>query len=142
MADTGSASIEINADVDRILGVVTDVEAYPDWQPAFKTAKVLERDSEGRPAKAEFEVDAMIKTIHYTLEYSYPPNGISWSMVDGDVKQIKGSYELEPQGESTSVTYTYEIDAGFPIPGFLRKQGVKMMVSGALNDLRKRAEEG
>jgi hypothetical protein len=62
-------------------------------------------------------------------------------LVDGDVKQIKGSYELEPQGESTKVTYTYEIDAGFPIPGFLRKQGVKMMVSGALNDLRKRAEE-
>lgn len=140
MADTGSASIDIEADVNRIVEVVTDIEAYPDWQSAFRKAVVLERDSSGRPAKAEFEVDAMIKTIHYTLEYSYPPNAIAWSLLEGDVKQIKGSYGFEPEGDSTKVTYTYEIDAGFPIPGFLRKQGVKMMVSGALNDLRKRAE--
>lgn len=142
MADTGSAAIEINAEADRILDVVTDIEAYPQWQGAFKKALVLERDSEGRPAKAEFEVDAMIKTIHYVLEYSYSPGGISWSMVEGDVKEIKGSYRLEPKDGSTEVTYAYEIDAGFPMPGFLRKQGVKMMVSGALNDLKKRAEEG
>lgn len=141
MADKGSASIEIDAPADRILEVVTDIEAYPGWQPAFKLAKVLERDPEGRPAKAEFEVDAMIRKIHYTLEYSYSPNGVSWDMVEGDAKQIKGAYSLEPDGESTKVTYTYEIDPGFPIPGFLRKQGVKMMVSGALNDLKKRAEE-
>lgn len=140
MADTGSASIEVDADADRIMEVVTDVEAYPDWQPAFKKAVVLETDSEGRPAKAEFEVDAMIKTLHYVLKYSYSSGGIAWSLVKGDVKQLEGSYTLEPDGESTKVTYTYEIDPGFPIPGFLRKQGVKMMVSGALNDLKKRAE--
>lgn len=140
MADTGTASIEINANKDRIVDVVTDIDAYPEWMSAFKKAVILERDSENRPAKAEFEVDAMIKTIHYVLAYTYSADRISWSMVEGDVKEIKGSYTLDPQEGTTEVTYAYEIDAGFPVPGFLRKQGVKMMVSGALNDLKKRAE--
>lgn len=140
MADTGEASIEINADADEIIDVVTDIEAYPDWMPAFKEARVVERDDEGRPHLAEFVVDARIKTVHYTLEYDYPENGIAWENIEGDVKQIKGSYTFESSGDKTKVTYAYEIDAGFAVPGFLRRQGVKMMVSGALNDLKRRAE--
>lgn len=141
MTDTGSASIDIRADRERIFGVVIDIEAYPEWQPAFRKAVVLERDERGRPARAEFEVDAMIKTVHYILEYSYPPGGISWSMVEGDVKEIKGTYSFEPHEGVTKVTYSYEIDPGFPVPGFIRRQGVKVMVSSALNDLKKRAEQ-
>jgi ribosome-associated toxin RatA of RatAB toxin-antitoxin module len=140
MADSGSKSIEIFATPERILEVVADVDAYPDWMDAFKKAAVLEKDGEGRPAKAEFTVDARIKVINYTLEYSYAANAVSWKKVDGDVKEIIGSYELDPKDDGTLVTYTYTIDPGFPVPGFLRKQGVNMMVNTALNSLKARAE--
>lgn len=140
MAESGTASIEIEAQPDEILGVVTDIESYPDWMPAFKEARILETDDQGRPASAEFVVDARIRTLHYTLEYDYGENRISWKKSDGDVKEIKGSYTFEPADSVTTVTYEYEIDPGFPVPGFLVKQGVKMMVSSALNDLKQRAE--
>jgi ribosome-associated toxin RatA of RatAB toxin-antitoxin module len=140
MAESGSASIEIEAEPDQILDVVTDIESYPDWMPAFKEAKVIERDQDGRPKTAEFVVDARLKTLHYTLAYEYSDDGISWQKTDGDVKEIKGSYTFEPTGDDTLVTYAYEIDPGFSVPGFLMRQGVKMMVSSALNDLKKRAE--
>ena len=140
MADSGSKSIEIFATPERILEVVADVESYPSWMDAFKKAAVLEKDEQGRPAKAEFTVDARIKVINYTLEYSYGSNSVSWKKVDGDVKEIIGSYELEPKEGGTVVTYTYTIDPGFPVPGFLRKQGVKMMVNTALDSLKDRAE--
>lgn len=140
MADQGSKSIEIEASVERILEVVTDVEAYPEWMSAFRRAELLERDNEGRPARASFEVDATIKTVHYVLEYDYPEDGISWRSIDGNVKEIAGSYSLERLGDRTRVTYRYSIDPGFPVPGFLRRQGIKMMVSSALGDLKKRAE--
>lgn len=140
MSDKGKESIDISAPPEKILEVVTDIDSYPEWMSAFKLAQVLERDAEGRPTRAEFEVDARIKQIHYVLEYSYPSNGISWNSVDGDVKEIAGSYTLEPSGDTTHVTYEYSIDPGFPIPGFLRKQGVKMMVDSALKDLKRRAE--
>ncbi|MGH2811484.1 MAG: SRPBCC family protein [Actinomycetota bacterium] len=140
MAETGSASIDIDGSPDEIIDAVTDIEAYPDWAPAFKYAKVLEEDGEGRPVRAEFEVDARIKVVRYTLAYSYTPNKISWNLVEGDPKEITGSYTLEPKDGATEVTYEYSIDAGFPVPGFLKKQGVKIMVSSALNDLKRRVE--
>ncbi|HVF11570.1 MAG TPA: SRPBCC family protein [Actinomycetota bacterium] len=140
MADSGSASITIDANEEKVLDVINDVESLPERIDAFKQAEVLERDGEGRPKRAEFEVDARIKVIHYVLEYSYSSNSVSWKMIDGDVNEITGSYVLEPAGETTKVTYSYSIDAGFPVPGFLRKQGVKLMVDGALKDLKKTTE--
>lgn len=140
MADSGTASITIDASEEKVLEVINDIESLPERIDAFKQAEVLERDDQGRPKKAKFEVDARIKVIHYALEYTYSAKGVSWKMVDGDVNEITGSYVLEPAGESTKVTYSYSIDAGFPIPGFLRKQGVKIMVDGALKDLKKTTE--
>ena len=140
MAESGSESIKVNASASRILDVVADIESYPDWMPAFKQAKVLDAADGARPARAEFEVDARLKVINYTLEYSWTDTSVSWNKVAGDVKEIKGSYDLSPDGDGTEVKYTYTIDPGFPVPGFLMKQGVKMMVSGALNDLKKRSE--
>ena len=32
------------------------------------------------------------------------------------------------------------VDAGFPVPGFLKKQAQKQIVKGALEDLKKRVE--
>lgn len=140
MPDTGSESIVINATPERILAVINDVEGMPQRMDAFQQADVLEKDDQGRPKRAEFTLDARLKVLHYILEYEYPPNGVKWKMVEGDPNDISGGYELEPQGDSTKVTYNYSIDAGFPVPGFLRKQGVKMMADAALKDLKKHAE--
>ncbi len=140
MAEMGTASTQIDATVDRILEVINDVEGLPARLSAFHLAKVLERDSEGRPQRAEFEVDARLKVVHYFLEYEYAPNKVSWKMTEGDMNELTGSYELKSKGDGTEVVYSYAIDPGFPVPGFIRKQGVKMMVSGALDDLKKTAE--
>ncbi|HLF70192.1 MAG TPA: SRPBCC family protein [Actinomycetota bacterium] len=140
MADEGQESIHIEATPEKVLDVVADVEAYPSWMSAFKKAAVEERDDAGRPLRASFEVDAMIKTVEYTLEYTYADGSITWRSVDGNVKQIDGGYTVVSDGDGSLVTYDYAIDPGFSVPGFLRRQGVKMMVSTALNDLKKRAE--
>jgi ribosome-associated toxin RatA of RatAB toxin-antitoxin module len=142
-AESGSESIEIKASPERILQVVSDIDAYPKWMDEFKEATVLERDDQSRPARASFELDAKIKTVRYVLAYSYPPNGVAWeSEPGGDVKLIKGSYTLAPSGEVTTVTYQFEIDPGFPVPQFIRRQAVKMIVARALGGLKSRVESG
>lgn len=142
-AESGSETIEIKATPDRILAVVTDVDAYPQWNDEFKEAKVLARDAQGRPSRASFELDAKIKTVRYVLSYTYPGNGVAWQNEEGgDVKLIKGSYAFTPAGEMTTVNYNFEIDPGFPVPAFIRRQAVKMIVSRALGGLKKRSESG
>lgn len=142
-AESGSESIDIKATAARILEVVSDLEAYPKWNEEFKEATVLDRDANGRPTRAAFVLDAKIKTVKYTLDYTYPPDGVAWVNEEGgDVKLIKGSYALAESGGTTTVTYNFEIDPGFPVPSFIRRQAVKMIVSRALGGLKKRSESG
>ncbi len=140
MAEKGKATTQIDAPPSKILAVVADVEDMPRRLSAFHRAQVLERDSEGRPLKAEFELDARLKVLEYTLAYTWSDSKVEWKSVAGDVKDISGSYTLEESGGSTKVTYEYSIDPGFAVPGFMMRQGVKVMVSTALNDLKKTAE--
>ncbi len=142
-AESGSESIEIKATPEAIFQVMTDIDSFPKWMDEFKEATVVERDEQGRPARAAFVLDAKIKTVRYTLKYSFPEGGIAWENEQGgDVKLIKGSYILSPSDDATTVTYNFEIDPGFPVPSFIRRQAVKMIVSRALGGLKKRVESG
>ena len=79
----------------------------------------------------------------YTLAYRYPPRaaGVSWSYVEGTLKDLSGAYSLEPSGDGTTrVTYRLEMDLGRPIPGFLMRQATKQIVRSALSDLKRRVE--
>ena len=142
-AESGTESIEINATPEAVFGVMTDIDSFPKWMDEFKEATVIDRDGEGRPTRASFELDAKIKTVRYILAYTYPENGLAWENEEGgDVKTIKGSYIMSPSGDATTVTYNFEIDPGFPVPSFIRRQAVKMIVSRALGGLKKRVESG
>ena len=151
-AESGSESIEIQATPEAIFQVMTDIDSFPKWMDEFKEATVLDRDDQGRPSRASFELDAKIKTVRYVLAYTYPEGGLAWeSEPGGDVKLIKGSYLLSPAAsaasapsaeDATTVTYNFEIDPGFPVPSFIRRQAVKMIVARALGGLKKRVESG
>jgi ribosome-associated toxin RatA of RatAB toxin-antitoxin module len=142
MADRVKDSKDIEASAEQIFEVATDFEAYPEWNPQIKQAEVKETDDEGRASLVWYEVDAKIKVVKYTLEYDYSdaPNGFSWDLVEGDVKKLNGSYYFDEFEDVTEVTYEMEIDPGFPVPGFLKRQAEKQIVRGALDDLKKRVE--
>jgi ribosome-associated toxin RatA of RatAB toxin-antitoxin module len=136
-------SIEVSAEPQHVYEVALDLEAYPEWATGVKQVEVLEEDSQGRPAKVAFVADAMIKEISYTLIYSYDlENGFSWTAEQGaDIKSMEGSYEFTPLEEGgTQVLYALRVDPAFTVPGFLRRQAEKQIVSSALRGLKRRAE--
>ena len=142
MADSVSDSIDIEASAEEIFEVATDLEKYPEWNADIKKVEVKETDDEGRPTKVWMEVDAKVKTVRYTLEYDYSeaPGSFSWKLIDGDMKALSGSYVFDEFDDVTEVRYETSIDPGFPIPGFLKRQGEKRIVQGALKELKKRVE--
>lgn len=136
-------SIEVSADAQTIYEVALDLDAYPEWATGVKEVEIEEEDEHGRPARVSFVADAMIKEISYTLLYRYDlDNGFSWSAEPGlDIKAMEGSYrfnELEDGG--TEVLYALKVEPAFTVPGFLRRQAEKQIVSNALRGLKKRAE--
>lgn len=136
-------SIEVSADPQHIYEVALDLEAYPDWANGVKEVDILEEDEHGRPTRVDFRADAMIKEIQYTLLYNYDrDNGFSWSAEPGDdIKAMDGSYEFKQlEDGSTEVLYALRVDPAFIVPGFLRRQAEKQIVSSALRGLKKRSE--
>jgi ribosome-associated toxin RatA of RatAB toxin-antitoxin module len=142
LADKVSDNIDVSATAEEIFRVATDFEAYPEWNPNIKKVEVRETDPEGRATKVWMQVDAKVKTVSYTLAYDYSeaPEAFSWDLVDGDVKALSGSYRFDEFDDVTEVQYETSLDPGFPIPGFLKRQGEKQIAKGALQDLKKRVE--
>ena len=142
MADSVKDSIDVSATAEEVFAVATDFEAYPNWNASIKKVEVKETDSEGRGTKVWYEVDAKIKVLTYTLGYDYSdaPRSFSWDLVDGDVKELSGSYTFDEFEDVTEVVYETAVDAGFPIPKLLKRQAQRQIVRGALEGLKKRVE--
>lgn len=136
---TDTTSIDANA--ETVFGVITDLEAYPEWAEGMLEAEVLSRDDQDRPEKARFKVDARVAEIEYVLGYRYDGHDVSWSLVEGEtVSQLDGSYELEERDGTTSVRYTLEADVDMPVPGFLKKRATRTILDQGLRGLKQRAE--
>lgn len=144
MAAEGTVQrVEVSADPQHVYEVALDIEAYPSWAGGVRSVAILEEDDHGRPVRADFVVDAMIKEIAYTLDYDYDyDNGFAWTAVpNDDIKSLQGRYEFNQLEDGTEVVYALKVDPAFTVPGFLRKQAEKQIVGTALRGLKKRAEE-
>jgi ribosome-associated toxin RatA of RatAB toxin-antitoxin module len=134
---SGSASIEIEAPIQKVFDVAADIEDSPRWQPEIKVAECVERDGDGRQALVHMETDAKVKLITTEMRFDYePPTRIGWSQQEGEMKSIEGSWEFEDLGKGrTRATYALEVDLGRmlgmvirgPVVGVLRGQLVETM---------------
>ena len=141
MAEGTVQSIEVDADPSACFAVASDVAAYPEWATGVRETEVLETDDQGRPSRAAFVIDGMVKEIAYTLQYTYDePHSMSWTAEPGaDLKSLEGSYTFKELGEGrTEIIYALKADPAFTIPGFLRRQVEKQIVGTALRGLRER----
>lgn len=143
MTETVASEIDIAAPPARVLDVLCDFESYPKWTRWMKEARVVERDDDGRPAMVEFHVaPGLLPEMRYVLRYSYSDDGLSWSYVEGDLRDIHGSYTVEPSQGSTHVTYNLAIDPGkIPLPGLVKARAAREIARVALKGLKRQVEE-
>ncbi len=137
-----SFSVEIAAPIERCIEVLLDFPRYPDWSSPILEARVVETDDQGRARLVAFALDMRIRTIRYTLEYTYDlPARASWRLSEGDVAAVDGSYEFEslPDG-NTRATCTQVIDVGFWIPGPLRRMAERQALRDSVVEFKTEVE--
>lgn len=124
---SGRASADIDAPLDRVWAVVSDVEAWPQWQATLSALDVEERDAEGRPSLCEVVFDAKVQTIRTVQRLRCePPLRLAFSQESGSLKSLHGSWRLEDLGDGrTRATYELEVEPG----GLLG-----MFITGAVED--------
>jgi hypothetical protein len=145
MAEQATQTMEIAASPDRILEVLLDFDGYPSWAHDLKGVTVEARDDQGRAREVTFRAAAMGRSTSYTLHYHYDeqPHRMSWELVRGDImRDILGSYLLEPVdgGSRTNVTYDLTVDLVVPLPGFVKRRAEARIINTALRQLKDRLE--
>ena len=145
MAEGTFSTLEIDAGAEELYDVAADVAAYPDWASGVKEVEVIGVDAEGRVDRARFVLSGFVKEIEYVLRYTHDrPNMLSWVAEESDdLKMLEGSYQFSPaEGDATEVVYTLTVEPKFIVPGFVRRQAEKQIVTTALRGLRKRVAKG
>lgn len=141
MAEGTFSTLEIDANPEELYDVASDVEAYTDWASGVKEVEVLDVDNEGRVDRARFVLEGFVKEIEYVLKYTHDrPNLLSWVAEESeDLKMLEGSYQFEPgEDGATEVVYSLTVEPNFILPGFIKRQAEKQIVTTALRGLRKR----
>jgi len=136
-----SYSVAVAGSVDDCFAVLTEFAEYPNWSKPVMTCEVLDRHPDGLPCRVAFAVD-MIKTVRYTLEYSWtPPGGGTWKLVDGELKSVVGSYVFEPVGANrTKATCSQTVDIGFWVPGPIRRTLEQKALRDSVEEFRAAVE--
>ena len=136
-------SSESTAAPEAVFNVAADLAAYPEWTTGVSEVEILEETEGGLAARARFDVAGFVKRISYELVYEYDrPHRIAWKAVPGDdIDAMEGYYEFRPnESGGTDILYALRVDPAFTVPGFLRRQAEKHIVTNALRGLRRRAE--
>lgn len=146
MADQTESSIVIDAPADRIMAVIADLPAYPQWSDGIASVTVLSvYEDDNRPADARFVLDSGAIKDTYELEYDWDGNArVSWTLTKGDMlTAMDGTYELTENGDgATTVHYRLSVDVKIPMIGMIKRKAEKVIVDTALKGLKKRVEAG
>ena len=146
MADQTASSIVIDAPADRIMAVIADLPAYPQWSDGIASVTVLSvYEDDNRPADARFVLDSGAIKDTYELEYDWDGNArVSWTLTKGDMlTAMDGTYELSDNGDgTTTVHYRLSVDVKIPMIGMIKRKAEKVIVDTALKGLKKRVESG
>jgi len=146
MALSGTVSTEIDAPIEAVWAIVQDVESAPAWQRGIGATDALARDEEGRATCCETLTDLKFKLFRSRLSFSYaPPDRLTWEQDQGDLKSLRGSWQLEDLGGGrTRATYTLHADPGALlsrfVKGALEEKLHAVLIEGRAAELKARAE--
>lgn len=143
MGDKTDGEISINADKAKIMDVIADLSAYPEWADGVQSIEVQESFPDGRPKLALFHFSSGPIKDDFVLLYDFNDNdSVSWKLTEGKViDQEEGTYTLTDDGDgSVKVVYNLEVGINMPLPGFIKRKAAGQMVKVALSGLKKRVE--
>jgi ribosome-associated toxin RatA of RatAB toxin-antitoxin module len=141
--DHANESMTIKADPAKIMAVIADFPAYPQWAGPVKQIEVLDEGPDGLAKSVRFHVEVMGLSDMYTNEYTWDGDRrVDWTMSQGRSQKSQiGWYELSPAGKgATTVTYDLTVEIAIPVPGLIRRRIQAKVVDTALKDLKKRCE--
>lgn len=125
------------------MGIVSDIERYPEWNEGVKGAWVLARYDDGRASQVRLDTSVQGLDGVYIHAVYYPgENQIQTVMQQGDLfTKQEQLFSVVATGPTSLLTVDIDIEPSMPVPPPM----VKMMLNNVLEQLaenvKQRAEQ-
>lgn len=138
-----SKTVEVDAEAGSIMGIVSDIERYPEWNEGVKGAWILARYDDGRPSQVRLDTNLNGFEGVYIHAVYYPgENQIQTVMQQGDLfAKQEQLFSVVATGANSLLTVDIDVEPSMPVPAPM----VKMLLGNVLDQLaanvKQRAEQ-
>ena len=140
---SASATIKIHARREVVWSLITSCPDALHLVPGLIACDVLETAPDGswQTFRQVMDYSWYVPKLTYEFRASYDyPSRISIERLSGDLRQLRGSWNLQEEGNFTIAHYAVDLAPGFWVPHWMVRAVLRRDLPKMLRALRSRAE--
>jgi hypothetical protein len=140
---TASAIVRIHASRETVWSLITSCPESLRMVPGLEICDVLEtaQDQSWQRIRHVMNYSWYVPKLTYVMRATYdPPAKVSIERISGDLRTLRGSWELKSDGDYTIAHYMVDLAPGFWVPNWIVRTALRKDLPKMLRALRSRAE--
>jgi hypothetical protein len=140
---SASATVRIHAPRETVWSLITSCPESLRMVSGLEVCDVLETapDRSWQKIRHVMNYSWYVPKLTYVIRANYdPPSKVTIERVAGDLRTLRGSWELTSDGDYTIAHYTVDLSPGFWVPHWIVRSALKKDLPKMLRALRTRAE--
>jgi len=142
---TGSASatVRIHASREAVWSLITSCPESLRMVPGLEICDVLEtaQDQSWQKIRHVMNYSWYVPKLTYVIRATYDrPSMVTIERISGDLRTLRGSWELKSDGDYTIAHYSVDLAPGFWVPHWVVRTVLRKDLPRMLRALRSRAE--
>jgi hypothetical protein len=141
---SASATVRIHARREVVWTLITSCPEALRLVPGLMACAVLETspDQSWQRIRHVMNYSWYVPTVTYEISATYQkPSHVGIERISGDLRTLRGSWDLQSDGEFTLAHYTVDLAPGFWVPRWVVHAALRRDLPKMLRSLRSRAEE-
>jgi hypothetical protein len=140
---SASATVRIHASRETVWSLITSCPESLRMVPGLEVCNVLETapDQSWQKIRHVMNYSWYLPKVTYVIRATYaPPIKVTIEKVSGDLRTLRGSWELQSDGDYTIAHYMVDLAPGFWVPNWIVRSALRKDLPKMLRALRSRAE--
>jgi polyketide cyclase/dehydrase/lipid transport protein len=142
-AGSASATVRIHASRETVWSLITSCPESLRMVPGLEICDVLEtaQDQSWQKIRHVMNYSWYVPKLTYVIRATYDrPAMVTIERISGDLRTLRGSWELKSDGDYTIAHYTVDLAPGFWVPHWVVRTVLRKDLPRMLRALRSRAE--
>lgn len=137
-----SQTVEVAAPPQVIVSIVTNYEAYPEWNKEIASVDILQRLPDGRPHIVRLKVETSGMSSTNVAEIAYLNAAqVATRLLESDIfEKQEQTFSIVPMGQTCLLTVDMDVETKLPIPKPMVKKLANQVLEHLAEGLKGRAE--